>query len=133
MQAVTDGVGRRDRDLAKADGLEPGRYSAKDRAPAMQPTKLPRSARSVGERASSATTSLMPTRPPGRSTRATSARTAALSVERLTTQLLMTTSTEASPSGIDSIRPLRNSTFVAPASAALRRASSSISSVMSRP
>ena len=43
----------------------PARYSAKDRAPAMQPTKLPRSARSSGDRASSATTSLMPMRPPG--------------------------------------------------------------------
>src|SRR4029079_11888008 len=42
-------------------------------------------------------------------------------------------STELSGSGIDSISPLRNSTFVAPASAAFRRARASISSVMSRP
>ena len=37
-----------------------------------------------------------------------------MSVDRLMTQLLMTTSTEASGSGIASIRPLRNSTLAAP-------------------
>ena len=134
VQAVADGVGRRDRD--RRSGRRPrGRRGtrANDSAPAMQPTKLPWAARSSGVSASSATTSLMPIRPPGRRTRAISARTVALSADRLMTQLLMTTSTLASPSGMDSMRPLRNSTFVAPASAALRRASSSISSVMSRP
>ena len=38
--------------------------------------------------------SVMPTRPPGRRTRAISAKTAGLSAARLTTQLLMTTSIE---------------------------------------
>ena len=49
------------------------------------------------------------------------------------TQLLMTTSTEASGRGIVSISPLRNSTLVAPAFSWFSRASASISSVMSRP
>ena len=39
--------------------------------------------------------SLMPIRPPGRSTRAISAKTARLSAARLTTQLLMTTSIDS--------------------------------------
>ncbi len=49
------------------------------------------------------------------------------------TQFEMITSTDASGSGMDSISPLRNSTFVAPASAWLARARASISSVMSSP
>ena len=49
------------------------------------------------------------------------------------TQLEMTTSTLASGSGTASISPFRNSTLPTPASAAFRRARSSISSVMSRP
>jgi len=49
------------------------------------------------------------------------------------TQLEITTSTDVSGSGRASISPLRNSTFAAPALAALARASSSISSVMSTP
>src|SRR5688500_4087573 len=40
----------------------PARYSSNESAPAMQPAKLPRSARSSGESESSATTSLTPTR-----------------------------------------------------------------------
>ena len=82
---------------------------------------------------SSATMSVMPIRPPGRSTRAISANTAGLSAARLTTQLLITTSIDSAGSGIASMWPLRNSTFVAPASAALRWARASISSVMSSP
>jgi len=66
-------------------------------------------------------------------TRPISARTAGLSVERLITQFEITTSTEAAGSGISSITPLRKIAFRMPASCALRRASSSISSVMSRP
>ena len=88
----------------------------------MQPTYEPRSARCAGVKASSATMSLMPMRPPGRSTRAISRKTAGLSAARLTTQLLITTSIEPAGSGIASIWPLRNSTLVAPASSALRRA-----------
>ena len=61
------------------------------------------------------------------------AKDAGLLPERLMTQLEMTTSTDSSDSGISSIVPLRNSTFSTPASAWLRRASSSISSVMSSP
>jgi hypothetical protein len=67
------------------------------------------------------------------STRKVSANTAGLSVERLTTQLEMTTSTVPAGSGMASIWPLRKSTLVAPASAALARARASISSVMSSP
>ena len=48
-----------------------------------------------------------PSRPPGLSTREISSMTSALSVERLITQLEMTTSTESAGSGICSIRPLR--------------------------
>ena len=66
----------------------------------MQPTYEPRSARSVGVSASSATMSLIPSRPPGRSTRAISRKTAGLSAARLTTQLLITTSIESAGSGI---------------------------------
>jgi len=51
----------------------------------------------------------------------------------LITQLLITTSTAASGSGTFSMVPLMNSTLVALALAALARASSSISSVMSTP
>ena len=49
------------------------------------------------------------------------------------TQLEMITSTVSSASGMSSIVPLMNSTFSTPASRWLARASSSISSVMSRP
>jgi hypothetical protein len=77
--------------------------------------------------------SAMPIRPPGTSTRNISASTAGLSADRLITQLEITTSTEASGSGRSSIWPLRNSTLAAPALAALARASSSISPVMSTP
>ena len=59
----------------------------------MQPTWLPRAARSAGVKRSSATTSEMPIRPPGRSTRAISASALSFSGERLTTQFEMTTST----------------------------------------
>ena len=64
--------------------------------------------------------SLMPIRPPGRRTRAISANTARLSAARLTTQLLMTTSIDSAGRGSASMWPLRNSTLVAPAWAALR-------------
>ncbi len=77
--------------------------------------------------------SVIPIRPPGRRTRAISRKTDGLSAARFTTQLLITTSTESEGSGMASMVPLRNSTFVAPDSAALRWARASISSVMSRP
>ena len=60
---------------------------------------------------------------PSASTRNTSASTAGLSGDRLTTQFEMTTSTEPSASGRSSMVPLRNSTLVAPALAAFARAS----------
>ena len=63
----------------------------------------------------------MPTRPPGFRTRAISASTAALSVERLITQFEMTTSTDSAGSGTSSITPLRKIAFCTPASAAFRR------------
>jgi hypothetical protein len=49
--------------------VRPASYSALDRAPAMQPTQAPRSARSSVLRWSSVTTSVMPRRPPGLRTR----------------------------------------------------------------
>ena len=51
-------------------------------------------------------------RPPGFSTRNASRSTRSLSPERLITQLEMITSTELSGSGMCSISPFRNSTFV---------------------
>ena len=113
--------------------VRPAAYSLNVSAPATQPAKLPRSARSVGVRSSSATMSLTPRRPPGRSTRAISEKTRGFSVERLMTQLLIAMSTEASGSGIASISPLTKTALSTPACAALRRASVSISSVMSSP
>ena len=77
----------------------PSRNSRIERAPAMQPVNVPCAARSVGESPSSATMSLTPIRPPGRRTRAISAKTAPLSAARLMTQLLMTTSTSPSVDG----------------------------------
>ena len=65
----------------------------------------------------------MPRRPPGRSTRKLSAKTAGRSVDRLITQLEITTSTDASGNGTASIWPLRNVTFAAPACRAFARAS----------
>jgi hypothetical protein len=56
-----------------------------------------------------------------------------LSVDRLITQLEITTSTLASSRGMSSIVPLTKLALVMPASARLRSASSSISSVMSSP
>ena len=96
----------------------PARYSANDNAPAMQPTKLPRAARCVGRQAVvghdvADRPSGHPVEAPGRSRR----RPRPCRSDRLITQLLMTTSTEPASSGIASIRPLRNSTLVAPASA----------------
>src|SRR5215472_5902543 len=82
---------------------------------------------------SSATTSVTPMRPPGTSTRNISASTASLSVDRLMTQLEMTTSTAPSGNGTASISPLRNSTLVASALMAFALARVSISSVMSTP
>ena len=81
----------------------PERYSANESAPAMHPTRLPRSARSAGERSSDATTSLIPTRPPGRSTRRISSNTFVLSADRLITQLEMITSTLPLGSGTSSM------------------------------
>ena len=126
-------MGWRDRDLAQTDGLEPGsvfREGQGARDAAHEAATLGAIVGGQGVVRDDVADADPAT---GSQHRAISPRTAALSVERLMTQLLMTTSTEASPSGIDSIRPLRNSTFVAPASAALWRASSSISSVMSSP
>ena len=99
----------------------------------MQPTYEPRSARSVTVRSSSATTSEIPIRPPGTSTRNISASTAGLFVDRLMTQLEITTSTASDGKGMSSIVPFTNSTLVAPALLALARANANISSVMSTP
>ena len=81
----------------------------------MQPVHCAMSARVASSISGSAMTSETAKRPPGRSTRATSRSTAALSPERLMTQLEMTTSTDASASGMSSMWPLTNSAFVTPA------------------
>jgi hypothetical protein len=60
------------------------------------------------------TTSETASRPPGFNTRKASWSTRSLSAERLMTQLEMMTSTELSGSGMLSICPFRNSTFVDP-------------------
>jgi hypothetical protein len=75
----------------------------------------------------------IPIRPPGFSTRASSAKTAGLSTERLTTQFETTTSTDSVGSGTSSMSPRRKIALRTPASSAFRRARASISSVMSRP
>jgi hypothetical protein len=54
---------------------------------------------------SSATTSVIPMRPPGLRTRKASANTAGLSVDRLMTQLEMTTSTVLAGRGMASMWP----------------------------
>src|SRR5438270_4781084 len=102
-------------------------------APAMHPVHFAMSARVASSISGSAITSLTAKRPPGRRTRAVSRSTFALSPERLMTQLEITTWTLSSGSGMSSMYPFRNSTFATPASLALRRASASISSVMSSP
>ena len=56
-----------------------------------------------------------------------------MSVERLTTQFEITTSTDATGNGTSSITPLRKIALRTPASAAFACASASISSVMSKP
>ena len=118
---------------AKPASSRPRRYSLTDNAPAIQPAQPPRSARCSRVRASSATTSENPSRPPGVRTRKIEVNTAGLSTDKLITQLEITTSTLPSGSGMSSMFPCRNSTLVTPASAALRRASSTISGTMSSP
>ena len=130
---VRDLVGEFDRDVLEAGRLKPASYSFFESAPAMQPTNEPRSARSAADRRSSATTSLIPMRPPGLSTRAISVSTAALSTDKLMTQFEITTSTESAGSGICSITPFRKWTFVHVGVLRVLLARASISSVMSSP
>ncbi len=80
----------------------------------MQPVHCAMSRRVSSSIPASATMSVTANRPPGRSTRAASRKTAGLSAERLITQLEMITSTESSGSGTASIVPFRNSTFSTP-------------------
>nr|WP_246266984.1 hypothetical protein [Nonomuraea typhae] len=95
---------------------------ADDSAPAALPIRCSAAACRIGSPVPSATTSLTPNRPLGRGTRKASAGTAALSPDRLITQVEMTTSTERGGRGMASIVPCRNSTFATPACSALRRA-----------
>ena len=106
--------------------------SGRARRRCSRPT-APCSCRTAAGTSPRTTTSDTAKRPPGLSTRNASRSTLRLSAERLTTQLEMITSTEASGSGMDSMSPLRNSTFSTPAFRWFSRASASISSVMSRP
>ena len=75
---------------------------------------LPCPRRVASSMSGSATTSLTAKRPPGRSTRAASRNTRGLSAERLITQLLMITSTDASGSGISSIVALEELDVLGP-------------------
>src|SRR5678810_406104 len=108
-------------------------YSSSPSAPATHPTQSSRLRRISAGTSPRNTTSETAKRPLGLSTRNASRRTASLSTDRLITQFEMMTSTDWSGSGIASIVPLRNSTFVAPALRWFSRASASMSSVMSRP
>ena len=81
----------------------------------MQPTHNSRLRRMSAGTSPRTTTSDTANRPPGFSTRKASRSTASLSLDRLMTQFEMMTSTELSGSGMDSMVPFRNSTFVAPA------------------
>ncbi len=71
--------------------------------------------RTAGGTSPRITTSDTASLPPGLSTRKASAKTWRLSTDRLMTQFEMITSTVLAGSGISSMVPLRNSTFVAPA------------------
>jgi hypothetical protein len=102
IPSATRWVGATETSVSPAP-LSPVSYSLNDRAPAMQPTNEPRSARCSAVRESSETMSLTPIRPPGLSTRAISRNTAALSAARLITQLLITTSIDSAGSGIASM------------------------------
>src|ERR671914_637955 len=79
------------------------------------------------------TTSETANRPPGVRTLKASPITCSFSVEKLITQLLITTSTCPSRRVTSSISPCKNSACSTPASAWFLRASSSIPTVMSRP
>src|SRR5438067_1238132 len=81
-------------------------------AAAMHPVHWAMFRRVVSSRSGSGTTSVRAKRSPGRSTLATSRRTRALSVERLVTQLEITTSTESSGSRISSMWPLEKPNVV---------------------
>ena len=99
----------------------------------MQPDQASKSLRRVSGISPRTTMSEMAMRPPGLRTRKVSPSTLSLSGERLTTQLLIITSTEASGRGTSSISPLRKRALATPAFSWLARATSSISSVMSKP
>src|ERR687890_455347 len=121
---------------SKPASLSSFSYSSFSRAPETQPDHA-----SMLRTSSSGSLPLSPKNtmsetanlPPGLRTRNASEITLGLSVERLMTQLEITTSTWSSGSGISSMCPFRNSTFSTPAWALFFSASSSISSVMSRP
>ena len=106
---------RRDLDVGEAGRLQAFAVLGEGQGSGDAADEEPRSARSAGVRWSSATTSEMPRRPPGRRTRKVSANTAGLSMERLMTQLEITTSMVLPGNGMASMLPLRNSTLVAPA------------------
>ena len=90
--------------------------------------------RDLGGSSPSTVRSASAIRPPGFRTRKISASARLLRADRFSTPFEITTSTEASGSGICSISPCRNSVQPStPASAAFARARSIIASTMSRP
>ena len=99
---------RLEADVARAES----RNSCSSSAPATQPVHIAMLAFTGSGSPSRTITSLTAKRPPGRSTRNASASTRRLSPERLITQFEMITSTVFDGSGIASMCPLRNSTFV---------------------
>ena len=102
----------RRRRLSKPAPASSCRYSASSSAPATQPIHSSMLLRTSAGTSPRTTTSDTAKRPPGLSTRNASRSTRGLSPDRLITQLEMMTSTELSGSGMCSISPLRNSTFV---------------------
>ena len=122
MHAIADLVGRGDRDVG-----EPGRGQAvavlakRERTGDAADVAAALGAVGGGEVVLGDDVADMPIRPPGVAPGTISANTAGLSVDRLITQLEITTSTDAvAAAGCPRCAPRRNSTLVAPASRRVR-------------
>ena len=111
------------------------RYSSSLMAPATQAAHASGSSRTAaGSGAEPLTTmSASARRPPGLRTRNASRSTASLSGARLTTQLLITTSTARSGSGTAAMSPFRKRAFATPAWRRFSSARASMASVASSP
>lgn len=99
MHARRRVMGERDRGVGEASGRQAVQVLAPGQGTSNAAHVGSCCCRSASVMSSCATTLEMPIRPPGTSTRNISASTACLSVEKLITQLAITTSTAASASG----------------------------------